>query len=54
MHACRQLADGELWRMRAIHQHEPIAAECADPAFDQICRDSALTIVRRREMPIGD
>src|SRR4030095_6787701 len=44
------------WRPRTGRSAapEPIPAECADPAFDQIRRDSALTIVRKREMPIGD
>ena len=54
MHAGRQPADGQLWRIRAIHQHEPAAPECAGPALHQIRREAALTIVRRREMPVGD
>ena len=54
MYAGRQPADGQLWRIRAIHQHEPAAAECAGPALHQIRREAALTIVRRREMPVGD
>jgi hypothetical protein len=54
VHAGRQPADGKLWRIRAIHQHEPVAAECAGPALHQIRREAALTIVRRREMSVGD
>ena len=49
VHAGGQLAAGKLRRIGAVHQHEPVAAECAGPALHPIRREAALAIVRRRE-----